>query len=234
MVDESVLPTVKINSPAQGSEAQQGSPLLVSAVATDAVGITRVQLLANNQLVKTVSSESVNGDPEMSVVLDYIPRLTGNVELRVVAFRGTIASEPSVLTVQVVTELTDSVEVIQNNSGQVAANGVNANDPTCRILTNVDLNYRTGPGTTNTRDPPRPLLCEVVKPLPKREVVTDASQAAAALSWPPAKAPGRGHGSLSLRQPSCVPSRKTAEAWLLCTANRVTNQQLAQAEGISI
>ncbi|MFZ4827444.1 MAG: CARDB domain-containing protein [Phototrophicaceae bacterium] len=151
MVDESVLPTVKINSPAQGSQAQQGSPLLVSAVATDAVGITRVQLLANNQLVKTVSSESVNGDPEMSVVLDYIPRLTGNVELRVVAFRGTIASEPSVLTVQVVTELTDSVEVIQNNSGQVAANGVNANDPTCRILTNVDLNYRTGPGTTYQR-----------------------------------------------------------------------------------
>jgi hypothetical protein len=32
----------------------------------------------------------------------YIPRLTGNVELRVVAFRGTIASEPVVLTVQVV------------------------------------------------------------------------------------------------------------------------------------
>ena len=152
VVDESVLPTVKIDSPAEGSQAQQGSPLLVSAVATDAIGVTRVQLLANNQLVKTVSSESVNGSPEMAVVLDYIPRLTGNVELRVVAFRGTIPSEPIVLNVQVVAELTDQVEVIQNNSGQVgSSNTVDANDPTCRLLTNVDLNYRTGPGTTYQR-----------------------------------------------------------------------------------
>ncbi len=152
MVDESVLPTVKVEAPSAGSQAQQGSPLLVSAVATDAVGITRVQLLANNQLVKTVSSESVNGEREMAAVLDYIPRLTGNVELRVVAFRGTIASEPVVLTVQVVTELPDQVQVIENNSGQVASvNSVNANDPTCRVLTNVDLNYRTGPGTSYQR-----------------------------------------------------------------------------------
>lgn len=151
-VDESVLPTVKIDSPTEGSQAEQGSPLLVSAVATDAVGVTRVQLLANNQLVKTVSSESANGDPEMAVVLDYIPRLTGNVELRVVAFRGTIASEPVVLNVQVVTELTDQVEVIQNNSGQIGSDTVvNPDDPTCRLLTNVDLNYRTGPGTSYQR-----------------------------------------------------------------------------------
>jgi hypothetical protein len=44
-------------------------------VATDAVGITRVQLLANNQLVKTVSSESVNGEREMAAVLDLHPTL---------------------------------------------------------------------------------------------------------------------------------------------------------------
>jgi hypothetical protein len=33
--------------------------------------------------------------------------------------------------------------------------------------------HRTDPGTTNTPALPRPLLCEVVKPLPKREVVAD-------------------------------------------------------------
>ncbi|MGV2434307.1 MAG UNVERIFIED_CONTAM: hypothetical protein LVT10_05055 [Anaerolineae bacterium] len=31
MVDESVLPTVKVEAPSAGSQAQQGSPLLVSA-----------------------------------------------------------------------------------------------------------------------------------------------------------------------------------------------------------
>jgi hypothetical protein len=34
--------------------------------------------------------------------------------------------------------------------------------------------HRTDSGTTNTLALPRALFCEVVKPLPKREVVTDA------------------------------------------------------------
>ena len=36
--------------------------------------------------------------------------------------------------------------------------------------------HRAEPGTTNTPDPPRPLLCDVVKPLPKREVVAEAPE----------------------------------------------------------
>ncbi|MBZ0299536.1 MAG: SH3 domain-containing protein [Anaerolineae bacterium] len=141
-------PVVTISSPKSGDEIVVGTDVFVSANATDSVGITRVQLIANNQIVKTVSSESVAGDQNMNVLLDFRPAEQGNLVLEVIAYRGAVASDPALVNV-----------VVRQSQAQVTATIVpqtnvpiiDPNDPTCRALTNVALNVRTGPSTVYPR-----------------------------------------------------------------------------------
>ncbi len=141
-------PEVTISSPADGDEIVVGTDLLVSALATDAVGVTRVQLIANNQIVKTVSSEAATGDQSMNVLLDYKPSTAGTVKLEVIAYRGAVASEPATIDV-----------TVRANQSQVTATiipqpdvpVIDPNDRTCRALVNVGLNVRVGPGTSYNR-----------------------------------------------------------------------------------
>jgi uncharacterized protein YraI len=134
-------PDVVITSPNNGDEITLGDDVLVSAIATDSGGVTSVQLFANETLVKTISSESAAGDRNLPVVLDYTPRSSGDVALEVIAFRGTVASDPATVTISVLDEQEPVTAPIDPDTGPV----IDPNDPTCRILTNVGLNYRTGP-----------------------------------------------------------------------------------------
>jgi uncharacterized protein YraI len=137
-------PVVVITAPRTGDEVVVNTEVLVSATATDSVGVQRVQLLANGQIVKTVSSESASGDTSMNVLLDYTPRTQGEVTLQVIAYRGAVASDPAEVRL-----------TVRQAQAQVTATAVPAqnvpvidpNDPTCRVLTNVGLNLRQGPGT---------------------------------------------------------------------------------------
>ncbi len=141
-------PTVTISSPETGSEVVVGDNVLVSANATDTIGVTRMQLIANNQIVKTVSSEAISGDKTMSVLLDYKPNAAGSVTLQVIAYRAAVASDPAEVDI-----------TVRSNQAQVTAtlapipNGpdINPNDPTCRALVNIGLNLRAGPGTNYQR-----------------------------------------------------------------------------------
>ncbi len=138
-------PQVTISSPQNGDEVVINERVLVSATATDSVGVQRVQLLADGQIVKTVSSESSSGDTSLNVLLDYTPRREGELRMQVIAYRGAVASDPAAL------ELVVRQNVAQVTSTPVPASNIpqiDPNDPTCRILTNVGLNLRTGPGTT--------------------------------------------------------------------------------------
>lgn len=137
-------PVVTITSPANGAEVVINDKALISATATDTVGVQRVQLLANGQIVKTVSSEAPSGDTSLSVVLDYTPRQLGEVNLAVIAYRGAVASDPAPLRL-VVRERQQQVTATSAPVSNVPQ--IDPNDPTCRILTNVGLNLRTGPGT---------------------------------------------------------------------------------------
>ncbi|NWG15353.1 MAG: SH3 domain-containing protein [Chloroflexi bacterium] len=138
-------PVVTITSPEQGDEFVVGEALFVTANARDAVGVTRVQLIANDQIVKTISSESASGQTNFEVLLDYTPREEGDVTLQIVAYRGAIASDPAEVTIN-----------IRANQAQVTATAqtqpdipvIDPNDPTCRLLTNVGLRLRTGPGVS--------------------------------------------------------------------------------------
>lgn len=141
-------PVVTISSPANGDEVVVGTDLFVTGNATDAVGITRVQLIANNQIVKTTSSESATGDTSMNVVLDYRPTVTGNVTLEVIAYRGAVPSDPALVTITV---RSSQSQVTATIAPQPDVPVIDPNDPTCRALTNVPLNVRTGPSTNFPR-----------------------------------------------------------------------------------
>jgi uncharacterized protein YraI len=142
-------PVVTILSPQNGAEVLVNQQILVSANANDPVGITRVQLFANGQIAKTVSSETTGGDPNLNVLLDYTPTATGTLTLQVIAYRGAIASDPAEVTLSV------RQNQAQVTSTQIAppiiVPPINPYDPTCRVLVNAPLNFRTGPGTVYDR-----------------------------------------------------------------------------------
>ncbi|HEX2622045.1 MAG TPA: Ig-like domain-containing protein, partial [Phototrophicaceae bacterium] len=87
-------PNVVINSPATGTQITVNREILVSATATDAVGVTRMQLFANGNIVKTVTSETTAGTQTFNAVLNFTPTQTGDLILRVVAYRNTSVSDP--------------------------------------------------------------------------------------------------------------------------------------------
>lgn len=148
-------PTVTISSPADGAEVTSGTQVFVTATATDAVGVTRMQLLANNQIVKTISSESTSGQRTFEVILDYTPRQEGDVNLQVVAYRGAIASDPASVDITVKAAQSQTQPTQQQSSGGSSGGSgipaIDPNDPTCRALTNTGLNLRSGPGTVYDR-----------------------------------------------------------------------------------
>jgi len=137
-------PEVEIQSPETGDEFVVDEQLLVRAVATDPAGVTRIQLFANGQIVKTVSSESLEGEDVLEATLDYTPRSQGEVILRVLAFRGSTASEPDEITITVREDEDDIIVTARpDTSGPIIPN-----DGVCRALTNVGLNFRSAPTTT--------------------------------------------------------------------------------------
>jgi hypothetical protein len=96
-----------------------------------------------------VSSETPGGDPNLNVLLDYTPTATGTLTLQVIAYRGAIASDPAEVTLSV------RQNQAQVTSTQIAppiiVPPINPYDPTCRVLVNAPLNFRTGPGTVYDR-----------------------------------------------------------------------------------
>ncbi len=136
-------PVVTITAPKAGDEFVVGNQLFVTASARDAVGVTRVQLLANDQIVKTISSESPSGQTNFEVLLDYTPRSEGQVAFQLIAYRGAIASDPATVTINV---RRSQAQVTATNPPQTNVPVIDPNDPTCRLLTNVGLRMRTGPG----------------------------------------------------------------------------------------
>ena len=138
-------PTIQIASPNEGAEYAIGEEILVSVLAGDSIGVNRVQLFVDNQIVRTVSSESLQGDLALQAILNYVPQRAnlGSITLRAVAYRGAVVSAPDEITV-----------VVRESQSQVIATPVQQsnvpfipNDGVCRALVNVGLNFRTGPST---------------------------------------------------------------------------------------
>ena len=141
-------PLITISAPANGSEVVVGTDILIKGQASDAQGVTRVQLIANDRIVRTVSAESPSGQRSMEVTLDYRPVVTGTLNLEVVAWRGSVPGDPASVSV-----------TVRANRSQLLSTAVvlpevpviDPNDPTCRVLTNVALNVRVNAGTGFSR-----------------------------------------------------------------------------------
>lgn len=151
-------PQVTITSPENGAEFEVGEQILISVNASDSVGVTGIQLVANGSIVKRVSSDTASGYKNYPAVLDYTPRAAGEVLMQVIAFRGATASDPQELTVEVVSD-TDSGSGSSGSgsSGSGTSGSVgNAgpvrpsipNDGVCRALTTTNLNLRSQPTTS--------------------------------------------------------------------------------------
>lgn len=149
--DVSTRPEISILSPANGDEFAVDEQIFVSVSASDSVGVTRVQLFADGQSVQTISSESAAGEQSFEGVLSFTPRIEGEYTLRVLAFRGAIASSPTEITVSVAEE--QSQVIVTTRPGTSGGDGGVVvpqipNDGLCRVLTNVGLNMRSEPTTT--------------------------------------------------------------------------------------
>jgi hypothetical protein len=142
----SAPPTIQIASPNAGAEYVIGDEILVSVLAADSIGVNRVQLFVDDQIVRTVSSESLQGNSELQAILNYVAQRAdiGTITLRAVAYRGAVVSEPDEINV-----------VVRESPAQIIATPVQQsnvpfipNDGVCRALVNVGgLNFRTGPST---------------------------------------------------------------------------------------
>lgn len=136
-------PEISIISPSSGAQFSVNEQILVTVKATDTVGVTRVQLFSDGIIVKTISSETATGDLEFDGILDFTPRVEGDYTLRVLAFRGAIASDAAEITVTV-----GQGQVSVTQRSDVPTGPVIPNDGLCRVLLNVNLNFRTEPTTT--------------------------------------------------------------------------------------
>lgn len=144
----SARPSVTITSPASGSESVVNQQILVSASATDSVGVTQMQLLANGRIVKTIRSDQPNGSQAMNAVLDYTPTEAGALNLSVIAYRAAVASDPALVSVNV---RAAQAQVTATSAPPANVPVINPNDPTCRALAATGLNVRQGPGTNYPR-----------------------------------------------------------------------------------
>ena len=137
-------PTVTINSPANGSEVAVGQEVLVQSTAQDSIGVTRIELRVNGFIVNTVPSESTTGDRQFSVIQSWRPAEAGPATLEVIAYRGSIPSPATQIT------LTVRASAAQVTSTLLPLPGVTQppNDTTCRARVEVEgLNFRSGPAT---------------------------------------------------------------------------------------
>ena len=115
-------------------------------LAGDSIGVNRVQLFVDNQIVRTVSSESLEGDLAMQAILNYVPQRAdlGKVNLRAVAYRGRRrqrAGRDHGCRARITSSQVMATPIQQSNVPFIPNDGV------CRALVNVGLNFRTGPST---------------------------------------------------------------------------------------
>ncbi|MCS6835684.1 MAG: Ig-like domain-containing protein [Anaerolineae bacterium] len=136
-------PSVIIQSPANGAQFPVNQTIPLSVVASDDVGVTRVQLFVNDVLVRTVTSQNINGDRTLSAVLDFVPRVSGDQIVRVLAYRGAVASDPAELTLRIGNVATNTPLPAQRPT-QPSLPPI-PNDGVCRALVNNAANLRSAP-----------------------------------------------------------------------------------------
>jgi hypothetical protein len=135
-------PIVSILAPSNDQQVQVGRDVEIVVQASDAQGVTRLQLNVGNRTSSTKSFPEAS--PNVEALLRWRPERTGRFELSVIAFRGTIPSAPAFLTLQV---LRPDQALSNPASGQPSVAVAQAGECVGRVLIG-NLNKRAGPATT--------------------------------------------------------------------------------------
>jgi hypothetical protein len=143
LVAQSDVPEVEIRSPADNTEAVIQTEVQVYVRAVDKVGVTRIEMRVDNQIVDTAASPEASGAPTMDSILSWTPTTTGRHVIEVVAFRGNTRGNPKSITLTV-RENAAQVTVPAGSPAFLTASPTS--DPTCRVRADVTLNVRSGPG----------------------------------------------------------------------------------------
>ncbi len=143
LVAQSDVPDVEIRSPADNTEAVIQTEVQVYVRAVDKVGVTRIEMRVDNQIVDTAASPEASGAPTMDSILSWTPTTTGRHVIEVVAFRGNTRGNPKSITLTV-RENAAQVTVPAGSPAFLTASPTS--DPTCRVRADVTLNVRSGPG----------------------------------------------------------------------------------------
>jgi hypothetical protein len=114
-------PVVEIVSPLNGSEVGLGDEIVVLFSAEDEVGISRVELQANGQIVSVKRSDQAEGQPTMSATLPWTPTVPGSQTLLVYAYNveGVVSDAVGVRVVVVASAPTSTT--FQSTPGGMAA-----------------------------------------------------------------------------------------------------------------
>ncbi|MBN1203190.1 MAG: SH3 domain-containing protein, partial [Anaerolineae bacterium] len=145
-VSEAGKPTVVIQAPENNAEVLIDTDVLVFAVASDDVGVTRVELLVNNFVVASQASPTLEtGDTELQVLLKWRPASAGTQTLEVVPWRGDLRGESAFLNLIVREKAED---ITQTPAATIPfLTPTKPEDLTCRAQVVVGaLSVRTGPG----------------------------------------------------------------------------------------
>jgi hypothetical protein len=101
-VPASGQPTISVSSPVNGAVVPLGAPVAVVSSATDAVGVSRIDLAVDGVVVDSYSTPGSVGQPNVAAQLSWTPAAAGAHALAAIAYRpdGT-ASAPAVIAVSV-------------------------------------------------------------------------------------------------------------------------------------
>ena len=140
------LPSVIIQAPNDGAQVLVNSDVLIYAVATDAQGVTRIELVENGFVLASQASPDLeSGETEFQVLLRWQPNTVGEHTLEVIPWRGDVRGEPA--SVRLIVRARAS-EITQPPAPTIAfITPTQAQDRTCRAQVAVGgLNVRLGPG----------------------------------------------------------------------------------------
>ncbi len=92
-------PAVVIQAPDDNAEVLLDTDVLIYAIATDVIGVTRVELLENGFVVGSQASPNLDaGDRQFQVLLTWRPLTVGEHTLEIVPYRSTIQGQSATLT----------------------------------------------------------------------------------------------------------------------------------------
>ncbi len=141
------LPTVVIQAPEEGAQVLLNSDVLIYALASDSIGVTRVELLVDDAVVAAQASPALEtGETMFQVLLRWRPNAPGEKTLTVVPWRGDVRGIPATLTL-VVREVITPTATITGASPAPPLPTQTPQDRRCRVQVTVGaLNVRSGPG----------------------------------------------------------------------------------------